>query len=140
MYVAGNTTGEFVPFADQFIKGFVFICIYTAYYTGERLSAVTQHIDIRVYYGFRKRCGASVYKRSAIGFFGTEFFHNIGPDLTSCTQLGNFHKEVGALVKFKNQSLCNLMDSQTAFQHLAHIFYRDCIGIGDFLDAFSAAQ
>ena len=115
MDVAGNTAGEGVAFADQFVKGFVFVSVYASHYAGEGLRAVTQHVHIRVDHGLGEGSRTSVYEGSAVRFFRAEFFHDVGPDLTGCAQFCDFHEEVSALVEFKRNRLGDLMDAQTAF-------------------------
>ena len=140
MDVAGNTAGEGVAFADQFVKGFVFVGVNTANYAGERLGAVTQHVHIRVDHGLGERCRTAMYEGSAVRFFGAEFFHDVGPDLTGCTQFCDFHEEVCTLVEFESDRLGNIMDIHAPFHHLAYIFHRYRIGVGNFLNAFRSAQ
>ena len=140
MDVAGNTAGEGVAFADQFVEGFVFVGVYAANYAGERLGAVTQHVNIRIDNGLGEGSRTAVYEGSPVRFFRAELFHDVGPDLAGCTQLRDFHEEVGALVEFKSDSLGNFMNAQTPFQHLAYVFNRYCISIGNFLYAFCPAQ
>ena len=81
-----------------------------------------------------------MYEGSTVCFFRAEFLHDVCPDLAGCTQFSDFHEEVSALVEFEGDSLGNIVDIQTAFHHLAYIFNRYRIGVGNFLNAFRSAQ
>ena len=140
MDVAGNTAGEGVAFADQFVEGFVFVGIYAANHGGEGLAAVTQHVNIRIDHGLGEGSRTTMYIGSTVRFFRAEFLHDVSPDLTGCAQFRDFHEEVGALVEFKGDGPGDVMDIQAPFHHLAYIFNRYRIGISNFLDAFRAAQ
>ena len=139
MQVTGNTTGEDIALTNQLVKGRILIGVNAAYNTGEGLGAVTQHIYIGIDNSFGKAGAATMDHNGAVSLLSAKGFHNGCPYLTQSTQLSNFHKEVGALVKGKIQGSSNILEGNTAFLHFTNIFYGASKGVSNLLHCIGTA-
>ena len=80
-----------------------------------------------------------MYHNGAVSLLSAKGFHNGCPHLTQSTQLSDFHKEVGTLVKGKIQGSSNILEGNTAFLHFTNIFHGASKGVSDLLHRISAA-
>ena len=103
------------------------------------MSAVTQHVNIRVNNGFGEASATAMNLNSAVCFFSTECFHNSCPDHTQGTQFCDFHEEVSTLVEAEVQGVSNVVQLNAAFLHLTYIFNSSSEGVSNFLYCFCTA-
>ena len=137
--VTGNTTREFIGFANWLIKWRNFKAIETTYNTRECLCCITQQVYIWVVYGFCESRCSTVYMNGTVAFTSTEGLHNASPKHAQRTQFSNFHEEVCTQGECKHHALSNGMNIDVALCQLPHVANSCCQCIGNLLHIVGTA-